>query len=170
MAGRRNTMSKTDAPAMKIVKTNDVPWVDGMKRGNYDNQRKDLGGLSCMRTGLWQLAPGKKSFPLHRHLVTEEALFVVSGRGKVRTEAGETAIGAGDYVAFPAGGPAHQLVNDGSEPLVYVGMSANPAPVDFVEYPESNKIAGAIGAPGSGKRFVFAADQQVDYFLNDKDA
>ena len=163
-------MTKTDPPPMKVVKTGDTPWADGLKRGSYENQRKDLGGLTTLRTGLWQLAPGKKSFPLHRHLVTEEALFVVSGHGKVRTESGETAIGPGDYVAFPSGGPAHQLINDGSEPLVYLGISANPGTVDVVEYPESNKVASAVGMPGSGKRFIFAVDQQVDYFHNDKDA
>jgi hypothetical protein len=58
----------------------------GLKRGAYENQRKDLGGLKLMRSCLWRLAPGKTSFPLHRHNATEEALFVVSGRGKVRTD------------------------------------------------------------------------------------
>jgi uncharacterized cupin superfamily protein len=163
-------MSTNDAPTIKVVKTRDTAWADGMKRGNYDNQRIELGGLSTLRCGLWQLPPGKKSFPLHRHLVTEEALFVVSGRGLVRTQEGDTAIGPGDYVAFPAGGPAHQLVNDGSEPLVYMGISANPGQVDVVEYPATGKLAAAVGRPPTGKRFVFAADSQIDYFANDTDA
>src|SRR6266545_8071241 len=130
---------------MKIVKTTDMPWADAMKRGKFENQRKDLGGLTFLRTGLWQLPPGKKSFPLHRHSATEEALFVVSGTAKVRTETGETPIGPGDYVAFPACGPAHQLINDGTEPLVYFAISANPAAVDVVEYLDSGKVACAVG-------------------------
>ncbi len=163
-------MDKKDPPQMKIVKTSDMPWADAMKRGKFENQRKDLGGLSLLRCGLWQLPPGKKSFPLHRHNQTEEALFVVSGQGKVRTEAGETSIGAGDYVAFPPGGPAHQLINDGSEPLVYLGMSANGGSVDVVEYLDSGKVACSVGTFPTGRRFVFAADKQVDYFEGEKDA
>src|SRR5262245_28494418 len=110
---------------MKVVKTSDMPWSDVMQRGNYGTTRKDLGGLDLLRCSLYQLAPGKKSFPLHRHHATDEALYVLSGRGQVRTEHGSEAIGAGDYVAFPPAGVAHQLINDGDEPLVYLGMSAN---------------------------------------------
>ncbi|HTN51787.1 MAG TPA: cupin domain-containing protein [Anaeromyxobacter sp.] len=146
---------------MKVVHTQELPWTDSLNRGPFGQRRKGLGGekLTC---GLWELAPGKRSFPLHAHLVTEEALFVISGRGKVRTPEGLTDIGPGDYVSFPAGGPAHQLLNDGPEPLVYVGMAATIG-VDVVEYPDSNKIAGTVGRPPAGKRFMFRAADQVDY-------
>jgi uncharacterized cupin superfamily protein len=110
-----------------------------------------------------ELAPGKKSFPLHRHHVTEEALFVLSGSAKVRTTEGEYAITAGDFVSFPAGGPAHQLINDGAEPCVFLGMSASLG-VDVVEYPDSKKIATAVGAFPTGKRYLFEEKDQVDYF------
>jgi uncharacterized cupin superfamily protein len=159
-----------DTKQIKVVKTNDVPWAAGMTRGRYENQRKELGGLDVLRSGLWQLAPGKKSFPLHRHNVTEEAMFVLSGHAMVRTPEGDTAVGPGDYVAFPPRGPAHQLVNDGSEPFVYLGLSANPAGVDVVEYPDSGKVAASTGAPPTGKRMVFREAGQVDYFDGDPDA
>ena len=109
---------------MKIVRTNDIPWADGISKGTYQQRRKGLSdeGLRC---GLWELPPGKKSFPLHSHAVTEEALFVISGTAKVRTPDGLTPIGPGDYVSFPAGGPAHQVINDGTAPLVYLGLSAS---------------------------------------------
>lgn len=147
---------------MQVVRTSEMPWSDAMSRGPFGQRRKGLGGekLSC---GLWELPPGKRSFPMHAHFVTEEALFVVSGRAKVRTPEGLTDIGPGDYVSFPAGGPAHQLVNDGSEPLVYVAMAAVSG-VDVVEYPDSNKVAASVGARPTGKRFIFRKDSQVDYF------
>ncbi len=153
---------------MKVVRSSEVAWTDALVRGAFAQRRKALGGerLTC---SLWELAPGKKSFPLHAHLVTEEALFVVSGRGKVRTPDGLTAIGPGDYVSFPPGGPAHQLVNDGSEPLVYVGMSA-VAGADVVEYPDSDKVACSVGAWPSAKRFVFRRKDQADYFEGETDA
>lgn len=147
---------------MKVVRTSEMEWSQALDRGRFGQRRKALGGdkLPC---GLWELAPGKRSFPLHVHHVTEEALFVVSGRGKVRTPDGETPIGPGDYVSFPAGGAAHQLLNDGNEPLVYVGMAAASG-FDIVEYPDSGKLACAIGAFPSGKRYMFRAKDVVDYF------
>src|SRR5438128_11092627 len=136
---------------MKIVHTSEVPWAPALQRGRFDNRRKELGG-ERLRAGLWELAPGKRSFPMHRHLVGEEAMYVLSGRAKVRTTDGETEIGPGDYVSFPPGGAAHQLVNDGAEPLVYLAMTATQG-FDLVEYPDSKKIAMSVGAtPASAKR------------------
>src|SRR5437870_5083457 len=99
---------------MKITRSNDLPWQQAMDHGKYQGRRKALGGEK-MTAGLWELPPGKTSFPLHAHHVTEEGMFVISGTAKVRTPEGDTPIGPGDYVSFPPGGPAHQIVNDGSE-------------------------------------------------------
>jgi uncharacterized cupin superfamily protein len=153
---------------MKLVRTKDQPWVDAMNQGHYVQRKKPLAGqaLGC---SLWELAPGKKSFPFHVHYVTEEAMYVVSGSAKVRTPEGETPIGPGDYISFLAGAGAHQLINDGTEPLVYLGMSASKG-VDVVEYPDSNKVAAAVGVPPDGKRFMFKKDSQVGYFEGEKDA
>ena len=150
---------------MKITRSNEVAWTQAVDHGRFSGRRKPLGG-ERLTAGLWELPPGKRSFPLHLHHVTEEAMFVVSGRGAVRTPEGETPIGPGDYVSFPPGGPAHQLVNDGSEPFVYLGMSATQG-VDVVEYPDSDKVASAIGTPGStagAKRYIFRKKDQADYF------
>jgi uncharacterized cupin superfamily protein len=153
---------------MKIVRTAQLECVDGMMKGGFGQRRKPLGGekLGC---GLWELPPGKKSFPLHSHHITEEAMFVISGSAKVRTPEGLTPISAGDYVSFPPGGPAHQLINDGTEPMVYVAMSSSRG-VDVVEYPDSDKLAAAIGAPPNGKRYMFKKGSQVEYFDGEKDA
>jgi uncharacterized cupin superfamily protein len=153
---------------MNVVRTSEMPWTDAMKRGRFQQRRKALGGekLSC---GLWELAPGKRSFPLHAHHVTEEALFVISGTAKVRTPEGETPIGPGDFVSFPAGGVAHQVINDSTQPLVYIGMSASSG-ADVVEYPDSGKIACAVGKPPTGKRHVFRVADEADYFAGEKDA
>jgi uncharacterized cupin superfamily protein len=162
-------MSEAAGPkGLSVVRTAALPWADSLKQGKFQQRRKHLGGekLAC---GLWELAPGKKSFPLHLHHVTEEALFVLSGCGQVRTPEGTTGIGPGDFVSFPAGGPAHQLVNDGSEPLVYVAMAAT-AGVDVVEYPDSDKVAAAIGPRTTGKRFLFKRGAQVEYFADEPDA
>ncbi len=150
---------------MKITRSNDVAWAPALDHGKFSNRRKGLSPPEAkLSAGMWELPPGKRSFPLHKHFVTEEALYVISGHAKVRTPDGETAIGPGDYVSFVAGGPAHQLVNDGTEPLVYVGLGVNTVGVDIVEYPDSGKIASSIGTGPDRKRFIFRAKDQADYF------
>lgn len=153
---------------MNIVKSNDLPWADGMQKGQFFQRRKPLGGkvLGC---GLWELPPGKKSFPFHMHHVTEEAMFVISGSAKVRTPDGLHPISTGDYVSFPPGDVAHQLINDGTEPFVYLAMSASKG-VDVVEYPDSDKVFTAVGYPPDTKRFIFKKGDAVPYFEGEKDA
>jgi uncharacterized cupin superfamily protein len=153
---------------MKIVKSGDVAWVDSMKQGNYGSRRKPLGGEK-LSTSLWELPPGKKSFPLHSHHVTEEAMYVVSGSAKVRTLEGVTPISAGDFISFPPGGPAHQLINDGKETLIYLAMSATYG-MDIVEYPDTDKVASVVGVAPNAKRFIFKKGDMAQYFDGDKDA
>ncbi len=135
-----------------------------LDRGKFSNRRKGLSPAETkLQAGMWELPPGKTSFPMHVHHVTEEALYVLSGRAKVRTPDGETAIGPGDYVAFPVSGPAHQLVNDGPESFVYLAFSVNTAGADVVEYPHSKKVISSIGLGPDRKRYIFRAKDQVDY-------
>ena len=153
---------------MKIVRTKDLPWGEGMGKGKFGGRRKALGGEK-LSSGLWELPPGKKSFPLHAHLVTEEAMYVISGSAKVRTLESETAIGPGDYLSFPPGGPAHQLVNDGTETMIYLAMSATFG-MDIVEYPDSDKVASVVGVSPNVKRFMFKKGSKVEYYDGEKDA
>jgi uncharacterized cupin superfamily protein len=146
---------------MKLVRSGEGEFKDALVRGKYGSRRRELGG-ERLAAGLWELLPGKVSWPLHAHLVTEEALFVVAGHGVVRTPEGEVEIGPGDYVSFPAGGPAHQLRNPGSEPLVYLGLSAAQG-VDVVQYPDSGKLAASVGTLPARRRWMFREGQQVDY-------
>lgn len=147
---------------MKITHSQDVAWAQAMEHGPFGQRRKALGGetLTC---GLWELPPGKKSFPMHAHQVTEEALYVLSGTAVVRTPEGESTIGPGDFVSFPARSVAHQLVNRGTEPLVYIAMSAVHGH-DIVEYPDSDKVACSVGTFPNAKRYVFRKADQADYF------
>ena len=152
---------------MKITRSNDLPFSPGLTKGKFANNRKQLSPPDAkIACGLWELPAGKRSFPMHKHSVTEEAMYVLSGRAKVRTPSGETPIGPGDWVTFPvgAGAEAHQLVNDGKEPLVYLAMSTNAVGVDVVEYPESKKIASSIQRGAERKRYIFKEANQADYF------
>jgi uncharacterized cupin superfamily protein len=147
---------------MEVVHSSEASWVDAVTQGKFGSRRKPLGGEQ-LKASVWELAPGKRSFPLHRHHGTEEALYALSGRARVRTEEGETPLGPGDFVCFPAGGVAHQLLNDGPEPFVYLGLSVSVG-VDVVDYPDSGKVGCAVGTFPKGKRLLFLERSQVGYF------
>jgi uncharacterized cupin superfamily protein len=154
---------------MKIVKSREAAWTDAMNKGAFGQRRKELGSTGKMSASLWELLPGKKSFPFHMHHVTEEALLVISGSAKVRSPEGLTPVSAGDWVMFPPGDGAHQLINDGGESMVYLALGVSTG-VDIVEYPDSGKVASAIQAGPERKRFIFKKETQVDYFAGEEDA
>jgi uncharacterized cupin superfamily protein len=73
-------------------------------------------------------------------------------------------VAPGDYIALLASGPAHQLVNTGSVPLVYLAISTLISP-EVVEYPDSGKVGAMVGKwKAPLLRAIFKKDQQVDYF------
>jgi uncharacterized cupin superfamily protein len=47
-------------------------------------------------------------------------------------------IGPGDFIGLPAGGPAHETINDGVEPLVCLVIGQR-LPQDVVDYPRKGK-------------------------------
>jgi mannose-6-phosphate isomerase-like protein (cupin superfamily) len=61
--------------------------------------------------------PADKPRGPHRHRDFEECIYVLSGRGVMRAESGEHAVGSGDILLVPAG-EKHMTVNTGNEPLV----------------------------------------------------
>lgn len=100
--------------------------------------------------------PGKAAFPLHHHHANEEHFFVVRGSGILRFGAETHAVREGDYIVNPAGGHelAHQLVNTGTEDLVYLALSTKQSP-EVVGYPDSGKTGVAVAPLESGgQRFI----------------
>jgi len=52
---------------------------------------------------------------IHHH--EEECTFILSGTGEVRIDDDVMPIGPGDFIGYPAGGPAHTMRNTGAEAL-----------------------------------------------------
>ena len=105
-----------------------------------------LAGLQRAHVSLARVPPGKDSFVYHAHLVEEEWMYVLSGQGIALVGGAEHAIGPGDFLGFPAGGPAHLVKNRGAEELVYL-MGGESAPLDVVEYPELGKRYLLVATP-----------------------
>lgn len=95
-----------------------------------------LAGLGQVGLNLVTVAPGDQAFPHHRHHAMEEWTYIVAGDALVRIGEDEHALGAGDFVAFPAGGEAHSVRNaSDSAPLVCLMGGASVA-ADLVDFPE----------------------------------
>lgn len=110
-------------------------------------------GLSRTGVNLIRVPPGKESFILHRHQADEEWVYVLSGRGVAVVDEARFEVGPGDFLGFPAGGPAHNLENPGPDELVYLcgGESHEVEVGDF---------------PGIGKRLVRVGKQAELYPLH----
>ena len=84
-----------------------------------------------------RIPPGKVAFPYHSHSAQWEFYHIISGTGRVRDDSGETPIEAGDAFVFKPG-EAHQLVNGGSDNLIYYVVADNPIS-ESAYYPDSKK-------------------------------
>ena len=135
------------APEKPIVNLADVPLQDFGKGEKFAAKIARIApmvgstGVGCMLT---VVPPGKRAFPFHRHHVIDELFFVLSGTGEYRLGDKRHPLRAGDVIAAPAGGEAHQIINTGSEELRYLGLSTL-GEVDVVDYPDSGKMAVAAG-------------------------
>ena len=123
-----------------------IATVEGVRRVHTLNSAairldKSIGdevGLKNIGIHLITIAPGDKSTEFHTHRYEEEAIYVLSGRGTEIIGETKQKIGPGDFVGFPAGGEAHETINDGTEPLVCLVIGQR-LPQDVVDYPRRGK-------------------------------
>jgi uncharacterized cupin superfamily protein len=93
-----------------------------------------------VRTGvnLARLAPGKESFVYHSHLLEEEWIYVLAGRGIAEVDGVEHEVGAGDFLGFPTPDVAHHLRNPFAQELVYLSGGENRQ-VEVADFPRLGK-------------------------------
>ncbi|WP_254763463.1 cupin domain-containing protein [Natrinema marinum] len=138
---------------MKKVNESAIDWKayereETMFRRKELSSAVDADDLGC---SLYELPPGRRSWPYHYHTANEEAIYVLAGDGQLRTEEGLEPLTAGDFVTLPAdesGG--HRLVNDGEETLRYLAISTMNEP-DVTIYPEMEKFGVFVGSPPGGR-------------------
>ncbi len=155
-----------------IVNAADLEWARSSHGERFAAERKSFtapAGGEKLGCSLFRVPPGRTAFPSHLHHGNEEALYILAGQGTLRLGAEEHAVGPGDYVALPAGGPAHQLRNTGAGPLEYLCLSTMIHP-DVMEYPDSGKVGAMAGAAPGGDaarrtlRGFYKKGAAVDYY------
>ena len=120
--------------------------MEGERRVHFVNPKavrinKSLGdaaGLKNLGVHMMTVAPGDRSSEYHCHRYEDEAIYVLSGQGTAVIGEDSYKIGAGDFLGFPGGGPAHETINDGTEPLVCLVIGQRLAQ-DVVDYPRAGK-------------------------------
>ena len=156
---------------MEKINESTVDWKT-YEREETEFRRKELSSAvdaSSLGCSLYELPPGKRSWPYHYHTANEEAIYVLGGGGQLKTETGLEPLTAGDYVALPAderGG--HRVVNDGEDTLRYLAISTMNEP-DVTIYPEMNKFGVFVGSPPGGRdersfQGYYRIDDETEYW------
>jgi uncharacterized cupin superfamily protein len=151
-----------------VVSRDDVkPYT--IEKGKFRATGRVLGreaGNRQIGATLTEVPPGCMAFPAHYHCANEESVFIVSGTGTARIGDARVTVRAGDWIAYPVG-PAHshQLINDGTEPLVYLCVSTLHK-TEVVGYPDSKKV-GVRAAEDFDKpwiRVIVRDGESLDYY------
>lgn len=146
-----------------IINVAEAPLDRGKSGEHFEYTMAELGeslGAQAIGANLTTVPPGKAAFPLHHHHANEEHFFILSGSGVLRVGAERFDVKPQDYIVNLPGGPetAHQLVNTGSEDLVYLAISTALLP-EVVGYPESGK---------TGVRASFASTPEARFLVPDE--
>jgi len=144
------------------LRPEDAPRKHKSAHPDYEYVRRDLlprGRAGCV-AAQYEIPPGKAAYPYHYHTQVEEAFYILSGAGTLRTPQGERTVRAGDFLFFPAGEQgAHKLTNTGEADLVYLDFDTAHE-IDVAFYPDSGKI----GVWGMGVNQVYKTDEQAEYY------
>jgi uncharacterized cupin superfamily protein len=99
----------------------------------------DAAGLTRIGINLTTLLPGKESSMRHWHTHEDEFVYVLEGEVMLRTSSGEQLLRAGMCAGFPAGTEdGHQLINRGTQPVLYLEISNRDEAADTVYYTDAD--------------------------------
>ncbi|MCL2010753.1 MAG: cupin domain-containing protein [Synergistaceae bacterium] len=150
----------------EIIHTNikDVPAEHKSPHEGYEYSFRPLvpyGLAEQCKVYLYEIPPGKSAYPYHYHTKNEEVFYIISGKGLLKTPAGEKEVSSGDLLFFPANeNGAHKLTNTSeTETLVYLDFDTDNK-IDVALYPDSGKIA----IWGKNLAQVYKTSQQANYY------
>ncbi|MDB5101418.1 MAG: hypothetical protein JWM80_5839 [Cyanobacteria bacterium RYN_339] len=141
----------------------DIPWESTPSEGRYGSDDKIVAehvAQQRLDLAITRLAPGKSSCPYHYHHAGEELFFVLEGTGQVRLGGKTYPLRPHDVISCPPGPEgAHQIINTGDQPLVYMAISTNDD-VEIAEYPDSGKVMSYVRR--GGERMLGHVSRRAD--------
>ena len=149
-----------------IINLADAPAQEQAHGDHFANRMTQLAGPiggTAIGANVTRVPPGKAAFPFHHHYANEEHFFILGGTGTLRLGTASHPVKANDYIVNLPGGPetAHQLINTGTEDLVYLAISTKITP-EVGGYPDSAKSGVMLAPRGSPPPpfMVMLADQK----------
>ena len=145
-----------------ILNLADAPVHSGGHGEHFQYSMSALAGELGARSigaNVTRVPPGKAAFPFHHHHANEEHFFILSGTGLLRVGSRTFPVRPQDYIVDLPGGAdrAHQLINTGTDDLVYLAISTMTVP-EVVGYPDSGK---------TGVRIAQGQDPAARFLVND---
>ena len=118
-------------------------------------------GMQRAGVSIVRVPAGKRAFPVHRHHVEEEWVYVLSGTAGLRMDGETHRLAAGGFAFFPPGGPAHAVENRSGEELVCL-MGGESAPAEVVDFTEAGRRL--VRAPGLAEDAPAGSFAPFDFF------
>lgn len=149
-------MPKLDLAAIPQTNATGYPApYDAAVEGRWYRRLAPPAGLMLMGASHCTLLPGAFSSQRHWHRGQDELVVMLEGEAVLIDDAGETPVGPGDVLAFPAGEEnGHCLHNRSEAPCVFVAISAGSREGDSGEYPDIDMVFDAQGyARKDGTRY-----------------
>jgi len=151
----------SDRDSAPVVSAADLDW-DEYDHSERVFRRKQLGaaaGGEDLGTSLYELEPGKRTWPRHYHAGNEEAIYVLGGELTLYLERGadegdgevsEHRLEPSDYAALPSGPDhAHEVEARGDETARFLVISTMNEPDLSVLVERDAAMLFAGGAPGN---------------------
>ncbi len=154
-----------------ILRRQEIEAMEGLAKTHFLNKNAqrtnkslgDITGLKNLGFHIIEVLPGYESTEYHVHHCEDECVYVLSGNATVTIDGTDYEIGAGDFVAYPAGGLPHTMKNTGSEVLrcIVVGQRLTHDVGDYprvgkrlYRYSESNDLVDLsnISNPSVGRK------------------
>lgn len=149
-------MPKLDLDA--IPKTNATGYpapFDAEVEGRWYARLAPAAGLTRLGASHVVLKPGAYSSQRHWHAAQDELVVMLAGEAVLIEDGGETAVRAGDVLAWPAGvANGHRLHNRSAADCVFVAISGGDRESDSGEYPDIDLVFDPEGyARKDGTRY-----------------
>ena len=135
-------------PVVNINELKLETWERGTRYGGADVRLGTKIGVKDLGISYSEVPPGKSGCPFHNHHVEDEIFIILDREGTYRFGDESYPVRAGSVLGAPAGGreTAHQIINTGTTPLRYYGISTMSI-ADVCEHPDSGKFGVSAARP-----------------------
>jgi uncharacterized cupin superfamily protein len=153
----------SDAPRKVLWKADEIAGRDKRFKQRLNPNSEFIGaglsrlaGMSRAHVTLARLPAGKDSFAYHAHMMEEEWIYILSGRGVAEIDGESHEVGPGDFMGFQTPSVPHLLKNPFEEELVYL-MGGEDQPLDVLDYPTLGKRYLLVRAAGGTEFYELGA-------------